>query len=382
MGKYHLTYCANVYPGESWSEAFIQLKTHLPRVKRAVSPEKKFGVGLYLSDRASREILAESNLREFKAWLDKEGFYVFTMNGFPYGNFHGEVVKENVYQPDWTMPKRVEYTQRLFSILAEILPADVDGGISTCPVSYGQHFSDSQKKKEENIAIACRNFQEIASFLHRLEAMSGKQLHLDIEPEPDCLIENSEDVLEFFSRLTDSGNETIIRRHIRLCYDTCHFSVEYEAPETVFTKLAAHDIRIGKIQLSAAMRADLRIGGTSFKELEKFDEPRYLHQTVKRTATGELKKFRDLSFALAENMDAATELRTHFHVPLFLNSYGSLQSTQDDVVKVLKFLQKNHVTNHLEVETYTWDVLPPDLKNDLTASIVRELEWVKKNLEG
>jgi len=382
--NYHLTYCANVHPGETWEETFLQLKKHLPEVKRAVSPGKNFGTGLYLSDLVSREILTRNNLPEFKSWLEAEGLYVFTMNGFPYGGFHGKVVKDAVYKPDWTSRERVEYTKRLFAILAGLLPDGMDGGVSTSPVSYKYWFSNTIEV-EGVFEISCRHFIEIAFFLQELESKTGKLFHLDIEPEPDCFLENSVDAIEFFTKkLIPSAQEkeAVIRKHIRLCFDICHFAVEYEEPETALTQLISNGIKIGKIQISSALKADLNNNGKEkMRALRKFDEPRYLHQTIKRTASGAVKRFRDLPMALSDQ-SAAAELRTHFHVPLFLNDYGGLHSTQDDVLKVIKFLKEHHVTNHLEVETYTWDVLPADLKTDLTNSIIRELLWVKNNLEG
>lgn len=360
---------------------FRELKNHLLPIKQAVSPEDNFGVGLYLSDGASREILVGSNLAEFKDWLNKERLYVFTMNGFPYGGFHSDVVKDNVYKPDWTTRERVEYTKRLFTILAALLPDGGEGGISTSPVSYKHWFAGSEQK-EQVFTTACRHYVEIAHFLNDLCEKTQKNLHLDIEPEPDCLLENSDETINFFERLHSSEKRNdIISKFLTLCFDVCHFSVEFEKPESALAKLISHGIRIGKIQLSSALKVTLNgKNENGIKEILQFDEPRYLHQTVKRTASGEIEKFQDLSSLTTNDGNNDAEWRTHFHVPLFLNDYGSLQSTQDDVVSTLKHLKKNQITSHLEVETYTWDVLPAGLKGDLNASIIRELEWVKKNL--
>lgn len=340
---------------------------------------------MYLSDKASRQVLSGRRLAEFKSWLHSEGLYVFTMNGFPFGGFHADAVKENVYKPDWTTRERVEYTKRLFNILAELVPEGTDGGISTSPVSYKYWFPDSFKA-EEALAVSCRHLAEMAAFLQQIEARTGRHLHLDIEPEPDCLIENSAEAIALFKRLSAFADEALLKKHLALCFDICHFSVEYEEPETVFHKLASNGIRIGKIQISAALKAvvssDEQHREQTFRQLRQFDEARYLHQTVVRNRLNELTRYRDLSFSAAACDWDAAEWRTHFHVPVFLSRYGSLQSTQDDVLSVLKLLKGNHLTNHLEVETYTWDVLPVALKTDLTGSIVRELEWVKKNLNS
>ena len=383
--SHHLTYCANIHPAESWEEALLQLKNHIPKIKQVVSPESKFGVGLYLSDKASREILVGSHLNKFKSWLNKEGLYVFTMNGFPYGGFHGNVVKDNVYKPDWTTRERMEYTKRLFNILASLVPDGIDGGVSTLPISY-KYWFDSKSKAEKARDDSCKHFVEIALFLKEIESRTGKHLHLDIEPEPDCFIENSDEVIEFFMRLSKAGNETVLKRHIAVCYDICHFSVKYEEPESVFQKLISNGIRIGKIQISAALKATFSSENSDKQQIvnqfKQFNEARYLHQTGVRSDSNEYTSFRDLSFAIEFFNQNVREWRTHFHVPLFIEKYGSLLSTQDDVLKVLHFLRKNHITNHLEVETYSWDVLPANFKADMTNSIIRELEWVKKNLRA
>jgi hypothetical protein len=59
-----------------------------------------------------------------------------------------------------------------------------------------------------------------------------------------------------------------------------------------------------------------------------------------------------------------------------VEGYGVLQSTQDDIRDVLNLQTGRQFTNQLEVETYTWDVLPAELKADIVDSIEREMKWV------
>ncbi|MEX0995039.1 MAG: metabolite traffic protein EboE [Balneolaceae bacterium] len=267
----HLTYCTNVHPGESWQEVWIQLKENLPELKRRLSPGKPFGIGLRLSADAAVELLESDKLNRFKEWLTQEGLYVFTLNGFPYGSFHRQRVKDRVYMPDWRTDERVEYTSNLIAILAELLPENLDGGISTSPLSY-KYWLDEQAEKQEVFRISSKNFAHLALEMANIQNDRGCELHLDIEPEPDCLIENSRETIDYFLNwLLPVGSEylleefgipeekaiDILLNHIRLCYDTCHFAVEYEDPVQAIENLSEAGIRIGKTQISAALKVAL-----------------------------------------------------------------------------------------------------------------------------
>ncbi|MBT8236116.1 MAG: metabolite traffic protein EboE [Bacteroidia bacterium] len=390
--QYHLSYCTNIHPGNDWVETLAHLKENLPIIKARLSPENPFGIGLRLSNKASVELSAQ-RLAEFKEWLQTEGLYVFTINGFPYGNFHGEKVKEQVHHPDWTSKERLEYTQRLAVQLAELLAEKQEGGISTSPIGY-RHLYKGENRKEA-LAMGSTHLASLAVFLHHLEKETGKLIHIDIEPEPDGLLENSEEFLAFygdylkpaaeneFGKTLDmpaSEAEELLKRYITLCYDVCHFSLAYEQPDAVFSKIEKAGIRIGKIQISAALKA--HSGGSDDQEiweaLSKFDEPVYLHQ-VTESRYGQVFTYSDLP-ELLKIQPRFTELRAHFHVPIFLDTFGVLQSTQEDIIQVLDYLKRNPVSTHLEVETYTWDVLPAHLKEPMADSISRELEWVLQKL--
>lgn len=395
----HLTYCTNIHPGESWTEIFHNLKKYIPGIKQEVSPDAPFGIGLRLSDKASRSLLEEGNLPDFKNWLDKNNCYVFTLNGFPFGSFHHQAIKDRVHQPDWTTKERLDYTLRLFKILAALLPDGIEGGISTSPLSY-KYWPAIRENKNEVLEKATLHMVKIAEKLYKIHRRNGQILHLDIEPEPDGLLENTQEVIHWYKEwliprgaaylkqrlnLSHEESETCLKNHIRLCYDVCHFAIVYEKPKEIFHQLKLEGIKIGKIQISAALKTRLP------KEIEQrkwvmdalapFVESTYLHQVVERNSAGQLTHFPDLPQALAKlNNPAAREWRTHFHVPVFLNNYGQLESTQEDILEVLEYLKKEKVSDHLEVETYTWEVLPADIQLEITDSIVRELQWVQKNL--
>lgn len=393
----HLTYCSNIHAGESWPEILKALQTHLPVVKQKVSPDTPFGVGLRLSNKASLE-LQQAGTARFSHWMKENGFYVFTMNGFPYGGFHRQQVKDQVHQPDWTTVERLDYTIRLFDLLAEMLPEQMEGGISTSPLSYKHWWSNSQI--DEVFRKSTIHLIEVVKHLHKYYQQRGILLHLDLEPEPDGLIENSIETVAYFKDwlqskgrkylaeeigVSENEAENIILRHITVCYDVCHFAVAYESHAEAVENFSKHGIQIGKIQISSALKTDF-IQGQSRSQLEvafrSLDEPTYLHQVIARDHNGNLRQYADLPIALEHiNDPEVLEWRTHFHVPVFVQSFGLMQSTQVDIRQVLDIWSKSSISRHLEVETYTWEVLPPELQTEMNSSIARELNWVIDQLK-
>jgi hypothetical protein len=397
----HLSYCSNIHAGESWDATFRNLKIYIPEVKNRLGYKGKFGIGLRLSQEASVVLERPDRLQEFRDWLKQTNSYVFTLNCFPYGGFHRTKVKEQVHAPDWTTEARLAYTLRCFRILAQLLPEGVEGGISTSPLSY-RHWFVSDLEKNEAFERATTHLIAVVVELVRLQQETGKFLHLDIEPEPDGLLENSEELIQYFKEwllsegksslakqlgTTQKEAEKLIKAHLQVCYDVCHFAIGYEKPKEAFKKLKQAGIGVGKIQLSAALK--LLIPESPFerfsigKRLGEFADTTYLHQVVGRTNEGGLKSYPDLPQALTklgETQDL--EWRVHFHVPIFLANYGTFQATQEDIVEVLKLVNANSsITKHLEVETYTWEVLPQDTHLTLGDAISRELAWVKERLQ-
>src|SRR5262245_38315151 len=116
----HLAYCTNIHRGETWAETFAGLEKFTLAVRQRVCPDQPYAIGLRLSERAARELQGPETLLGFQKWLRAHGCYVFTINGFPYGRFHGSRVKETVYSPDWTSPERLAYTNGLFDLLVEL----------------------------------------------------------------------------------------------------------------------------------------------------------------------------------------------------------------------------------------------------------------------
>ncbi|PHN02262.1 metabolite traffic protein EboE [Flavilitoribacter nigricans] len=389
-----LTYCTNIHPGEHWSDVWESLKEYTLPLKERIAPEQDFGIGLRLSNIASQEILEGDQLPAFKKWLAANGMYVFTMNAFPYGGFHRERVKDDVHTPDWSTTDRLEYTRRCFDILAYLLPEGMEGGISTSPVSYRYWFTGDPDKLAKTWEKGCIHMAEIASHLAKIKAEKGIQLHLDIEPEPDGLMENTQELIDFFQQrlipiggkylqlklgISEAEAAAMLYEHIQACYDVCHFAVVYEAPEDTFRAWAAAGIKVGKVQISAALKATFperpEDRGPIVEAFEQLNESTYLHQVVARLRDGSHRSYNDLPDALPQILDPETaEWRTHFHVPIFIDTYDHLSATRDAIELVLN----NHkdITQHWEVETYTWEVLPEEIRFGLVDSIERELRWV------
>lgn len=392
VGATHLTYCTNIHAGESWADVFANIQTHLSAVRALIAPELPFGIGLRLSAEAATTLRQPEALAEFRAFLSEHDLYVFTINGFPYGRFHGEPVKARVYQPDWTQGERSDYTQVLIEILAALLPEGIAGSISTVPGGFRSEI----QRPEQRERIAAQLVLQVAT-LANVERATGRQIALALEPEPACFIETTAELVDFFQThllaasarsalaqqlsVDEATAEALIRRHLGICLDTCHAAVEFETPLESLASLNSAGIRIAKVQASAGLRIP-ELNARTLAALSAYDEPTYLHQVVARTGSGELLRFVDLPQAFqSEEARAAREWRVHFHVPLYREALGAFTNTQAYLSDLLALQRRAPFTSQVEVETYTWDVLPEGQRSGgLVPSIARELAWVRERL--
>ena len=220
----HLAYCTNVHRGEGWAETFGTLERHTDAVRRRVSPDQPYAIGLRLSARTAEELAQPATLDAFRRWLDAHNSYVFTINGFPYGSFHGTRVKEQVYAPDWSTPERLAYTQRLFDLIATLAPAGVAGSVSTVPGSFKGFMGDPARR-----AAIFANLAACGRYIAELSARTGRDLHLGIEPEPLCLIETTAETVDFFDAWRTAEPEAAqLSAQVGLNYDCCHLGIEFE----------------------------------------------------------------------------------------------------------------------------------------------------------
>ena len=387
----HLSYCSNIHPGEIWALHFAELQKNVPLVKAQVAPNQAMGLGLRIANQASIDLQDSSAFEALKSWLGKENLYVFTLNGFPYGGFHDTIVKDQVHAPDWTTQERYDYTLRLAHILAKLLPENEhEGGISTSPISY-KYWWNSPEKLHDATKKGTLALLELVVALADLEKSTGKWIHIDIEPEPDGILENHGEFvdwyetvylpmgIEFLGKKGMAGAENLLRRHVQLCFDICHYGVSFDKPATCIQELVDKHIPVGKIQISSALRVDLRENPLAqIETLKKYHEPVYLHQVKALGKDGTFIQYRDLDEAIADfNPDRDDEWRVHFHVPLFLENYGILGSTQQEIRETMAIQKSNPFTRHLEIETYTWGVLPTEFQVPMDQSISREIQYIQ-----
>lgn len=389
----HLGYCTNVHPGESADDVLHHVTTLVPQVKAAVVPDETMGVGLRVAARAALEFQDDRRVETLRQALADNDLYVYTINGFPYGDFHRGSVKERVYRPDWRDAQRLRYTIALARLLASVLPDDVDyGSISTVPCGFHRDLAG-----DDVLASVATNLLQAAAGLASLRNATGRTIVLALEPEPCCHLETIPETVAFFEQwlfceaaraqlmrfagVTADEAERIVRRHLTVCVDLCHLAVEFETPREAMAQLSAAGIAIGKIQISAGLRVP-RVDASICERLSAFDDGIYLHQVVERRDDG-LTRYLDLGEALAgfRPMGAAREWRIHFHVPVFADDLGQLSSTRREIEEYLAMHLEKCVCNHLEVETYTWNVLPASLRAPhLPAALARELRWVRAQL--
>jgi len=379
-----LGYCTNVHAGADYAQTLRNLDDYAAAVKARVSPHQPMGVGLWLSASAARQVVAEGRTHELRAFLDDRGIEVFTLNGFPYGDFHSATVKHRVYRPNWAERARLDYTYDLIRILVDLLPEGGEGSISTLPLGWHDAF-----QARPSMDAAGEQLTALVHWLARVELETGKYIHVDLEPEPGCALDTSEDVVRFFEEyLLGTRDDRSVLAYLRVCHDVCHAAVMREDQQAAIDKLRRAGLSVGKVQLSSAIDApfgalEASARDRAFDQLRQFNEPRYLHQTTIGYDDRPLTFFDDLPEALsdAERKDIVDgDWRVHFHVPLFLERFGELLTTQRAVHDCLRHVRRDDEPYHFEVETYAWRVLPPALQpRNLPDGIADELRWVTEH---
>lgn len=398
--KGHLTYCSNIHPGEKWAEIRDNLDRYVPEIRKSIDPACRFGIGLRLSAEATKSLAQPEVLNEFADYLKNNNVYVFTINGFPYGPFHGTRVKEDVYLPDWKDTERLRYTNQIADIFSRFLPAGVTGSISTVPGA----FKDCVKN-ESDVALMAQHMVMHVAHLVEIHRNCGAMINLALEPEPCCYLETIDESVEFFEKylfgdtaqaqlakainVTNAEAYQLLQQHLTLCLDLCHAAVEFEDASECINKLNSAGISIGKMQISAGLRLD-QVDRSTAEILRPFDDSVYLHQVIEKNGK-QINRYKDLPDAFAALHDSSSaedgpseatrEWRVHFHVPIFLDDLGEFSSTQFFIREILSLHRQAPISEHLEIETYTWNVLPEEYRQQsMSAAIARELQWVVNEL--
>ncbi len=392
-GLGHLTYSTLVHPGDDWAQMWQSLTTYVPKVKARIAHNQRFGVSLRLSaDSAATLVSSRAERDNLKRFLDDNGMYLYTVNAFPYGAFKGTQVKEQVYEPDWRSEERTRYTMNVADVLADVVPADISPSIQSAPLGFKPRVTGA-----DVVASYTDHVLRVAAHLVALEARTGRTITLALEPEPYCFLETTDETVEYFRSHLYSGEaaatlarmakmpiseaHVALRRHVGVVFDICHQAVEYENISESLQKLVDAGIPIFKLQEAAALHVP-QVTQEIVDTLKRYADTIYLTQTVEKKG-GKLTRFLNLEDALAAwHADPGPrEWRTHFHVPVFLDDLGPFRTTRFAIEDALRFHKAKPLSRQLEIETYTWDVLPEHLKTgDIVDYVCRELEWVRGQL--
>jgi len=394
-GLGHLTYSTLVHPGDTWDEMRHSLETYVPEVKRRFCPDQPMGVSLRISNASAERLINDADERaRLREFLDQNDLYVYTVNAFPYGPFKGETVKENVYEPDWSTDERTQYTMNVAKILTDITPADVEPTIQTAPLAFRPKVVD-----EAYVAAFTDNVLRVVAYLMDLEKETGRRVKVALEPEPYCFLETIEETVEYFQkwiytteaakRVAEFSGQPLaevfqgLRRYLGVVFDICHQSVEFEDIAEDLQMLVDAAIPIYKLQEASALNVP-DVDDEIVRELKRYADTIYLSQTTE-LRDGVITRYLNLEDAIGayEADPGPRAWRTHFHVPVFLDDLGPFRTTRDGIDAALAFHLAAPLSTHLEIETYTWDVLPEHLKTgDIIDYVVRELEYVRGKLMG
>lgn len=385
-----LGYCTNVHAGTTLENVIQNIREFSLPIKQSVAPTNPFGIGLWFNSSSADQLSTSIPVWELRDQLNELGLTPFTFNGFPFGDFHSEVVKHEVYLPTWADDNRFMYTVRLAKIQSELLPEGSIGSISTLPLGWpiGEHSETWTQNDEELVNRSAENLRAIAAILQKLEENSGRKIQIAIEPEPGCVLDNSVAIKKFFTERLFTGKakqDDIIREYIGVCHDVCHSAVMFESQQKAIESYTQDGLQVFKVQASSAIEIPFDEIETSeheaaLNELRQFQEPRYLHQVNIQRRDGQLEFFEDLDLALAKySENPQGTWRVHFHVPIFLEKFNFIRTTQPEIARCWQAMRKHQPEClHFEVETYAWNVMADQYKTDsLIQSTSRELHWFR-----
>ncbi|MFI0551328.1 metabolite traffic protein EboE [Streptomyces scabiei] len=369
----HLGYCSNVHQAEDVDGVLAQLADHAEPVRERLGADR-LGIGLWLArDVVSELVAVPGEVKNLRGELAARGLETVTLNAFPYAGFHREVVKKDVYLPDWADEARLAHTLDCARVLAALLPDDAErGSVSTLPLAWRTPWPPDRAD------TARRALDRLTAGLAAIESDTGRRIRVGFEPEPGCVVETTAQAVRELRGLDPE--------RLGVCLDACHLAVQFEEPGAALRRLADAGLPVVKLQASCAVEAPDPADPAAHAALRRLAEPRFLHQTrtAARQESPDVRGVDDLPEALEGGLPTDTgPWRVHFHAPLHADPEPPLRTTADQLSRVLAGLLGGASAHcdHIEVETYTWSVLP-EPPTDLPGGIAAELAWARDRLTG
>ncbi len=369
----HIMYCSNIFKKDSWKELIKNINKYSKIIKKKYPYKRKIAIGLCLSNKMANLLINKKKLKKFKNLINKKNIYVPSINGFVYKKFHQKMIKDKIYIPDWSSKKRIKYTNKLIKIINEL---NKTGSISTLPISYKKWI----KKGKESYILYQSSINILKSIKNIIKTKNN--IHIDIEPEPGCLIENSKECINLFKNWIKPISKTLIPKNINIknklgiCYDICHLSVNFEKHNKVIENFKKNNIKIGKIQISSSIKIKFNNKNKikNINKLKLIKESPFLHQTIIKSNKKLIYKS-DIKEAIKSNIKKKQEWRIHYHIPIYKKKAMKFKTTQKETIKLIEHIKNNKITKYLEIETYTYN------KKNIFKCIIKELEWLNRVLK-
>lgn len=379
--KYIITYCSNIFKNNNGT----QLLNSLNKYKKEFKSYKD--ISICVSNNIINELNEKKNLNKILTWKKINKKNIPLINGFVYKNFHQNLIKENIYYPDWTKKERFNFTKNTIFFAQKINKRSKICGISTLPITYKLWIKNNTKY---NIKKAINFFFEILKILIKIKKYKNILIHIDIEPEPFCLLEDCKDFIYFFKswilpeleekikiylNVKKNKAKNVITKHLNLCFDICHSAVMFENQKLSLDLIKKFKIKIGRVQISSAIKIK-KINKHNFNHLNFLNKSPFLHQSLMKLNNLKYIKNNDFKNIKIINNEIIKEIRIHCHVPIYKKKItNNIYTTQKELKNSLMNILKYDFTRNLEIETYTYNMLYKKKSNKIK-SMIKEYNWL------
>jgi len=404
-----LCYCLNLHPAEDLAGVRRGVEEITLALASRLGVRDGFGLGSWLAAAVAMPLGAGEGLEDYAGFVRDRGLDPFTYNAFPFGGFHRPGLKAGVFRPTWAETERVVYTASVARVAAR---AWERAGRRSSHVSISTHSGMHGADASDRAALlrCADNFARTAGLLARLERETGCRIVLGIEAEPrasagttaevarllELVRERAAAVLPAEQAVERARATDVVRRHLGTCLDACHAAVEFEHPQDAYLSATHAGAPLAKLQFASALELSApRENDVARERFFALDEPVYLHQVTGRLPDGALVRAGDLpevqaAYAAGDaRWRAAAPWRCHFHVPVDLGSVGrergglgTTRAHADELLAVALADPERWGGDelHLEIETYTWDILPGEARG--TGSLIDGLEREYRHVEA